>query len=89
MDREAWRAAVRGVTKSWTWLSDWTELNWTDSGIHSIAKFPGVFKKCLETLWRSSERMDSSFPSCVCGLVLETWFQQVECGGSDGVCFQG
>ena len=28
MDREAWRAAVRGVTKSRTWLSDWTELNW-------------------------------------------------------------
>ena len=25
MDREAWRAAVRGVTKSWTQLSDWTE----------------------------------------------------------------
>ena len=27
MDREAWGAAVHGVTKSWTWLSDWTELN--------------------------------------------------------------
>ena len=26
-DREAWPAAVRGVAKSWTWLSDWTELN--------------------------------------------------------------
>ena len=26
MDREAWRAAVHGVTKSCTWLSDWTEL---------------------------------------------------------------
>ena len=29
MDREAWRAAVYGITKSWTRLSDWTELNWS------------------------------------------------------------
>ena len=28
MDREAWRTAVHGLAKSWTWLSDWTELNW-------------------------------------------------------------
>ena len=27
MDREAWRAAIHGVTKSQTWLSDWMELN--------------------------------------------------------------
>jgi len=27
MDRAAWRAAVHGVTKSWTRLSNWTELN--------------------------------------------------------------
>ena len=26
MDREAWRAAVHGVAKCWTWLRDWTEL---------------------------------------------------------------
>ena len=28
MDREAWHAAVHGVEKSQTWLSDWTKLNW-------------------------------------------------------------
>ena len=28
MDREAWRAAIHGVAKSRTWLSDWTELKW-------------------------------------------------------------
>ena len=28
IDREAWRAAIHGVAKSLTWLSDWTELNW-------------------------------------------------------------
>ena len=27
MDREAWHAVIHGVTKSWTRLSDWTELN--------------------------------------------------------------
>ena len=27
MDKEAWRAAIHGVTKSRTWLSNWTELN--------------------------------------------------------------
>jgi len=30
MDREAWRVAIHGVAKSHTWLSDWTELNWTE-----------------------------------------------------------
>ena len=28
MDKEAWPTAVHGVAKSWTWLRDWTELNW-------------------------------------------------------------
>ena len=29
MDMEGWNAVVHGVTRSWTWLSSWTELNWT------------------------------------------------------------
>ena len=34
VNREAWRAAIHGVTKSWTRLSDWTELNWIFSCVH-------------------------------------------------------
>ena len=30
MDREAWRAAIHGVAKSWTRLSDWSDLIWSD-----------------------------------------------------------
>ena len=42
MDREAWRAAIHGVTKSRRWLSDWTELNWTiEKESSEITDFPG------------------------------------------------
>ena len=34
MDREAWHAAVHGVTKSQTWLSDWTTLRSRERGRH-------------------------------------------------------
>ena len=33
MSREAWCAAVLGVAKSRTWLTDWTELNWTPTPV--------------------------------------------------------
>ena len=38
MDREAWRAVVHGVAKSRTWLSYWTELNWTSKSSFSSLK---------------------------------------------------
>ena len=36
MDREAWRAVVHGVAKSWEWLSDWTELNRLDLSMSKV-----------------------------------------------------
>ena len=34
MDRETWRAAVHGVAKRWTRLSDWSDLIWSDRTFH-------------------------------------------------------
>ena len=45
MDREAWRAAIHGVAKSWTQLSDGTELNWTEdikSKINLLFFYKGI-----------------------------------------------
>ena len=36
MNREAWSAAIHGVAKSRTQLSNWTELNWTDSSLSIV-----------------------------------------------------
>ena len=45
MDREAWRAAIHGVTKSRTRLNDWTELNWaclTPNSLYRLLPSPLV-----------------------------------------------
>ena len=44
MDREAWRAAVHGVTKSQTWLSNWTG---TGTGMSFFASYRLCFNVCL------------------------------------------
>ena len=46
MNREAWHAAIHGVAKSWTWLSNWTELNWSQrngSGFQKNDLFLPIF----------------------------------------------
>ena len=40
MDREAWCVAVHGITKSRTWLSDWTELNTKELDMTAIKQWP-------------------------------------------------
>ena len=42
MDSEAWLAAIHGVTKSHTGLSDWSELNWLSSGWDTTIPMQGV-----------------------------------------------
>ena len=44
MDRDAWRAAIHGVTKSLTWLSDWNELNWAEHGHMDTCRNENVTK---------------------------------------------
>ena len=46
MNREAWRAAIHGVAKSQTRLSDWTELNWMIWGVPLSVSYHFAFSYC-------------------------------------------
>ena len=48
MDREAWRAAVHGVAKSRTRLSDWTKLNWSRFLIAFLPRSKHLLKSWLQ-----------------------------------------
>ena len=50
MDMEAWRAAIHGVAKSRTWLSDWTELNWTEKDMTNLG---GGYTFCVFEIFYS------------------------------------
>ena len=49
MDREAWRAAVHGVTKSRTWLSNWTDNTYFTEG--KIEPQRDCFPQITEAKW--------------------------------------
>ena len=62
MDREAWRAAMHGVAKSQTRLSNWTELNWRYTYI-------------LFTKWDQRSHISNMFPDVFMLLVWEPHFE--------------
>ena len=82
-DREVWRAAVYGVTKIWTWLSNWTTttteiLGWVsipmDRGawwatVHGVTKTQTQLKRL--TLHTSAQNIRSGFSrKAICALYL-------------------
>ena len=66
MDREAWRAAVHGVTKTQTQLSDWTELNWWDWMPWMLVFWMLSFKPAFSLSWFAFiKRLFSSLVSAI------------------------
>ena len=77
MDREAWRAAIHGVAKSRTRLSDWTELNWRHQCLHCYLVAPSCLTLC--------DRLDSSLPgSSVHGILQARILEWVAMPSSRG-----
>ena len=79
MDREAWCAAIHGVAKSWTQLSDWTELNWTEEHVNPLLKtlkWPTISlrDKCF---WHSLQ--NCQWPIELLGLLLMSSSPPVPC----------
>ena len=56
MNREAWHAVIHWSPNSWTWLSDWTELNWTKTGklltYSNSAKLQSEFHEYLDSKFK-------------------------------------
>ena len=81
MDREAWRAAVYGVAKSWTWLSGWTEL--IDIYILYVCVCVCVFSFCVGYFLILNIRCRESF----IGLKLYFGLLKTEISGSTSCYF--
>ena len=78
-DREARRAALRGVTKSWTWLSDsttksklstvvilvWPQLSWPkNSSLKPWISFPGSYSSSCDDVWIVDLTQVNYYASC-------------------------
>ena len=63
IDREAWRAVIYGVAKSWTRLSDWTELKWTDSLVRNLDSLWGYF------IFPWAQEIEEGYSVLICGFL--------------------
>ena len=83
MNRKAWCAAVRGVAKSWTWLSDWTELDMVMEFKQTITRWLFSVLWCLEPRLEDSKRLKSSLDTFThvsdSGCLAVSWVLCWEC----------
>ena len=54
MDREAWRAAIHGVAKSWIQLSDWSDLIWFILAVLALPCCTWAFSSCGKWVWEGT-----------------------------------
>ena len=95
MDREAWRAVIHGVAKSWTRLSDWSDLIW--SGLQAgFRKGRGTREQIANICWiiknaRVPEKQTMPKPWTVwitknCVTFLKRWEYQTTWPASWEIC---
>ena len=75
MDREAWHAAVHGVAKSRTWLTDWTELTWRQRWHRVYPQVPGTAQASYSFI-PDVNTAPSSFQALFCAIKTQQWPKQ-------------
>ena len=68
MDRKAWRAAIHGVAKSWTRLSDWSDVILSDVGQkYHVSKFSKSESKCVFISLKKKKNVENQPPGEIKG----------------------
>ena len=81
-DREAWCAVVQGVTKSWTWLSDWRTTKKLDYTKYNFFSYSGMKTVGFSSKWLTILRVSYFQMSCH-WKTGKTWYFRDEAGKTD------